>query len=360
MKRASLIGLVSSLGALLGSGCGEPAAPPAPDNVYVDLPEAKATASGYAWDPEAFFLSVASCNEFLGGACPIPPLLADLTPFLPLASVQGAQVFVLDPIAPPDQPPAFAQPTGPDALWRVESLPSRDEVPYFVANTGQGALLALPPEATAPLPPVAPAPYLPTVTLRPFFTGSSRFCPLGESIHTSTTGVLDAVARYRSSKGLATNVADFINPARFSGVLVFWQYAPAPLPNLLIPADRTTVQAALGTKYHLGWRKPGTGGSTQSPRGFYVADGAASSPIGVTVVVLPAGSVTDPTAPVQFLPVDTVTDAAQGRPYVFAPLPLPAIPGLISAMSVQLGAGGPPPDPSEVPYTPIPSFLCLL
>jgi hypothetical protein len=78
------------------------------------------------------------------------------------------------------------------------------------------------------------------------------------------------------------------------------------------------------------------------------------------VVVLPAGSVTDPTAPVEFLPVDTVTDAAQGRPYVFAPLPLPAIPGLISAMSVQLGAGGPPPDPSEVPYTPIPSFLCLL
>ena len=359
MKRASLIGLISSLGALLGSGCGsEPPVTPVDDSLFVDRPSVPltTTAAGYAWDPEAFFLSVSACNTVFGGACPIPPLLGDGVPLFAMASVQNASVLVMDPLDP--EPKHFAQPTGPNGLWRIEGLPSRDEVPFFIANAGGGVLPTLPPEATAGLPPVAAATYLPTATLRPFFTGGSYFCPVGESIHTGNTGVLEAVAKYRTSKGKNTNVVDFINPTRFDAVTVFWLYAPAPLPTLLFPADKTTVQSAVGEKYHIDWAAPGTKGTTQSSRGFYVEDKAFSS-IGVTVVVLPAGTITDPTAPVEYLPVDTLVDAAQGRPFQFMPLPFPAIPGMISATSLQLFSGAPPPDPEDVPNTPIPPFLCL-
>jgi hypothetical protein len=361
MKRASFLGFVSCLGAVLGAGCDTTSEPVdkslAEQPTYIEpATQPTTTMAGYAWDPEAFFLSVETCKAALGGTCPIPPLLAELTPLYNLAVVAGSPVVMLDPLDPPSptSPPKYVSaPTPSTGLWSVKNVPARDDVPYLIATTGLGSLNA---EVSGGLPPVAAAPYLPTVTLRPFFTGAARFCPLGEAIHMSDRGVLEAVSKYRSSKGAATVVPDFLNPAKFLSVSVFWMYGPAALPNLLFPLGGSTMKATAGTTYNIAWARPGTMGSTQSSRGFYVDDKSPASPIGVSVVVVETGKLTAPV--VTYTAVDTVKAESQGRPFVFQPLPLPPSPGTISAASLQFFPSTPPPEgkPTAAP----PSFLCLM
>lgn len=364
MTRASLLGLISSLGAVLATGCGtsEPIdKDPAQSPTYLEPTSGQTTLSGYAWDPEAFFMSTEGCKAApkppQNGTteyCPIPPLLSEVFPLYNLAAVKGASIFVIDPLAPPTDPPKFTTTTPASGLWRIEGLPSRDNVPYLVANLGTGSLS---PDSVGGLPAVAAAPYLPTVTLRPFLTGNARLCPLGEAMQTSDRGVLEAVAKYQESKGKPTQVTDFLNPAKYTSVAVFWLYLPAALPNLLFPAAGTSIQASAGVKYHIAWKPVPTSGptGTQSRRGFYVDDKATSSPIGVTVVVIPAGTPLTPT--MTYVAQDTVTNAALGRPLVFPPLPLQPVPGIISAVSLQLMSSAPLPDGKQ-PAGP-PWFLCV-
>jgi hypothetical protein len=350
MNRASLIALVA--GSLVGSGCGPESQPPpvTTDSVYVDPVTPTSAVAGYAWDPEAFFINVQNCG---GAACPIPAMLSEAIPLFMTAVVQGATVMAIDPLA--GAPTGAPQQSGPDGTWRIEGVPGRKDVPYFIVTAGTGTLGELPPGFPAPpLPPVAPANYVPTMTARPIFATSAG-CYFQEAAHASDNGVLEAVARYRTAKGQPTTVADLLNPEKFAAVSVFWLYAPALLPSLLSPADHTTLEVSAGSKYHIDWAQPESLPDVQqSTRGFYVKEGTDSSPIGVTAVVVPAG----PAAPaeVTYTPVDTVVAAEIGRPYQFFPMPLPAIPGQVSVASLQLFSGFPPPE--DVSGAP-PAFFCL-
>lgn len=355
MNRASLIALVT--GSLLGSGCGpEPLPPPTPtDSIFVDpVASPTSTISGYAWDPEAFFMNVQACG---GAACPIPPMMVEEIPLFATAVVQGATVMAIDPLAgAPAVSPKQSSPTG---IWSLEGVPSRKEAPYFIVSGGTGTLGQLPPGFPAPpLPPVPPATYLPTMTVRPIFATSGA-CYFQEAAHASDKGVLEAVAKYRTANGQPTTVTQLIDPARFASVSVFWLYAPALLPSLMSPANGTTLEVSAGSKYHIDWAPPGSLAvdAQQSTRGFYVKKASASSPIGVTVVVVPVG------APpmVTYAPVDTVNAPAMGRPWQFPPLPLPTVGGQISVASLQMQPSGPPPvDDSGLPVVfTVPAFLCL-
>ncbi len=350
MNRASLFALVA--GSLLGSGClpEAPTPPGSPDSLFVEPVTPTSIVAGYAWDPEAFFMNVKACG---GPACPIPPMLADGVPLFATAVVQGASVMAIDPVA--GAPTGAPQQSGPDGLWRIEGVPGRKEVPYFIVTTGEGKLGELPPDFPAPpLPPVPPARYLPTMTARPIFTTSAG-CYFQEAAHASDNGVLEAVAKYRTAHGQSTAVMELLEPSKFAAVSVFWLYEPALLPSLITPAANTTLEVSAGTKYDIDWAEPGSlPAAEQSTRGFYVKEGVGSSPIGVTVVVVPAGATTPPA--VTYIPVDTVTNPDIGRPYQFFPLELPAVGGQISVASLQLFSGLPPPE--DVSGAP-PPFLCL-
>ena len=115
------------------------------------------------------------------------------------------------------------------------------------------------------------------------------------------------------------------------------------------------MEPSVGTRYHIAWKPAGTGDSTQSRRGFYVDDKTGSSPLGITVVVVPSSASLPPV--VIYTPRDTVTDYDKGRPYVFAPLVVPPIPGNISAISLQLNSSKQQPD--GTPTAPLPWFVCI-
>ena len=235
MNHSSRIGLIVSLGAVLGSGCGpaptsSPASLPQPE--YVDSTRT-GSISGFAWDPEAFVMSMQTCfaipkppQNGTTAYCFFPPLVTPGIPYYALSAVSGSTVLMLDPTDPPSatSPPKYvAPPTTATGLWNIKGLPTRDQVPFFVTTVGAGSLpSSLSPADTAGLPLVPAAPYLSTVDVRPFFTGNGANCPFGEAMHISDRGVLEAVARYRQAKGQPTAVADFLNPAKFATVSVFF------------------------------------------------------------------------------------------------------------------------------------------
>jgi hypothetical protein len=324
---------------LFAFGCVQPGASSDAGTPYFDKQIVRSThIVGSAWDPEAYFFGLASC----GMNCPIPPLTAPGVPFFEGSVIAGANVSVIDVIT--GMPDAVAATTGPDGVWQVQNVTTRANPPMFTFNTHDPASLngkpALQPFGPPFLPAVPPGNYLPTFSLRPINTAWSQ-CLAQVAELVSTTGILQAVAKYRISKGMNTQVSDFSNPQKFGGVVVWWMYLPAGSPAQ-IPAYATRMTANVGQVLNIAWAPPGTKGATQSARGFYVDDGAPLSAIGATVTLLPTTSA--PVTNVQFAGVDDITDAMSGRPWKFPPLPpVPVAPGVSFGQLPGILDGAPAP-----------------
>jgi hypothetical protein len=362
---------------LLVSGCSleQPPTTPEPETpLYVEGTGKTTSLTGFAWDPEAFWFSVATCG---GEACPIPPLLAVGIPHYERALIGGASVSVFDPMQ--GAPAASATgPTAVDGSWFVSGVPSRGEVPYFTFGV-DGSIPLEGPDGFGGgfLPPIPATPgYLPTLALQPIFTDRSTACFFQQSPQLGSTGILEAVAKYRSAHGKPTTVEDFLDPSKIGGTVVWWSYMPGN-PVMRIPAfgaglevGHPELPAPDGTQVlAIGWAPPdaaegdlppGVTKALQSKRGFYVAGESESTEngvavpatdLGLAVVVLPPPAGEEPY---------TVSLTVPHPDLQFGPIFTPVPPGIISFVGTQIfpKAGptdeGPPPDADVTP-----AWLCL-
>lgn len=339
--------LLALLGCSLGSACtleSNSAPLQSQASIYVDGGVDVTSFSGVSFDPEAFFAIAAGCGS---PDCP-PPFLAPGIPAYEGSLVSGAQVQVFDP----DQgAPAGSTNSASDGQFSIDGIPSRSTSPYFMLASG-GAINSDP-----SLPQVPAASYQPTFAMRPIMASYSS-CLFQQAPVIGDKGILEAVAKYLTSKGTATTAADLLDPSKYGGVAIWWLYQPG-LPVAQIPAFGTRTDADQGTVLQIDWAPPGTLGlAIQSTRGFYVAEGATMSPLGVTVIVLPA-SASGP-AFVTFTPTDPTTDATQGRPWQFGSITAPVVPGVVSFAGIQLFPSPAPDDPGPLPASEgAPVWLCL-
>ena len=349
------------LGAMLGSAaCTQPGVnEPAPNPIvstprFVDV-EPTARIAGWAWDPEAYWYAFATANSCaLASTCPLQPPLSVTLPQFQLAAVRGAKVEMWDS-SDGNKPIRPAVDVGTPSLgqWLVTDVPGRVDRPFFAYSSAVGATLA-----TAPVGGMAPPPaatgYLPTVVNRPIVTHYS-ICLLQESVFMSDVGVLNAVARFLSTRsGTTVRAADLIDRTRYDSVNVFWLYQPGQT-MMRMPAHNTFVEASVGEVLHIGWAPPGAGPvpAQQSPRGYYVSGTGAGSTsnVGVEVVLVAAGQAK---GPLTITPKDGYTgaaDAATQRPWVTGPVTIPPRGGLISVNNVQFRGNG-------VAASPPPSHVC--
>jgi len=351
MHRAIRYG--SILGALLlGAGCqSESGAPeeskfiPRPKMISVQEASAKVNTTrvtGFVWDPEAFFTSFVECTQVCKAPIPqLPPLLLDNNPLLLRTVIRGAQVSLVDLEGSAGPLPTVA--SDPLGIWVQPRVPSR-KAPYYARTTGQGAL---PAEAIFPvLSPLPPVNYLPTVTMRPIHTDVVDGCYGIDAAQLSEKGILQAVAKYLTAKGTSTSATDLTNPARFGGVTVFWLYMPG-FSSLRAPGGGTTIEASSGQVLNVEWAPPGVLppplSDLQSERGFFVAEGAPVSSVGISVVLLPANS----TAPVKYSVKDPQTNAALARPWKAPDITLAPQPSVITFGGIQLWHASGRPFPPE-------------
>ncbi len=356
IRYGTLIGAV-----LLGAGCAGESEPPSESNLfpapeYVDVntvPANTVRVSGLAWDPEAFFFTLANCGQ----ECPFPPLLSEGNPLYLQAAVNEASVLAFDPTAAPPNltvgDPATSDPTG---SWLLPSVPERKGPPFFAFNPGAGAVTtsAFPPAPAPPLlPPTPPSPYVPTVTARPIYTGKAATCLAQESVHISRGGILEAVAKFLSSTGTPTLVDDLLNPARYYGVNVFW-FFHAGNPAVKAPADSISLEPSTGQMFVLDWAPPGVLPPflQQSTRGYYVTN-TATSPIGVYVVLFPNSG--PPPTGIEFKVMDTKEDAAVFRPWAPTTLPGNIGPGAVTFYGWQMMYTPKP----NVPAPALQGWVCL-
>ena len=351
MNRAARYG--AFLGALLlGASCGPDGLSPSesdffptPEYTTVEPGSVTSVVSGFSWDPEAFFMHLATCG---GPTCPIPPFLLDESPLYLRSAVQGATIAAFDPLL--GRPAVDPVQTDELGLWTIPSVPSRSDVPYFVTALPTGSLTNEP--IGPPWPQVPQGGYLPTVTLRPVVTHNS-VCAVQEAGNLSTVGILEAVAKYLTVSGTPTTVADFVDPTKFANVVVFWLYHPGSA-LLRVPADGTTIEASAGQVLHVEWAPPGVPpDNLRSTRGFMVSDGAAVSPRGISVVLLRAGAELPPV--VTYTVKDPSEDEALARPWFFPPIQAPPTPGVVNFAGTQLWRSDEPNGPPGPP----PPFLCL-
>lgn len=316
---------------------------PEDGSIYSDGAAASATVSGYVWDTEAYWLSFAGC----GMNCMLPPLILPASPLFQAAIVPNAIVGLFDP-ASPTAGLAFqaAAPSAKDGGYYIQNVPPRPAPPFFPVV---GTVL---PELNDGGTPTNPVGYEPTMTLKPIATAKTTLCLSQGAGVVSDSGVLEAVAKFLTSKGTPTTVADLVDPTKSGGVVVWWLWIPGS-GSLRVPAFGSFVTSDVGTSYNISWLPPGQGPPfvlpIQSKRGFYVnsiGPGAPGAAPGVTVTVLPP--VQGPPPAVKFTFTDPVTDAASGRPYQFRPLdPLQVGPGVVTfgesqALTPGAAAGAPP------------------
>jgi hypothetical protein len=358
MHRAILLGTILAV-SLVGAGCEQSAPPPEsevfPTPQYVTQePEGPMTRiTGYAWDPEAYLLSLFGCG---GPACPLPPILLDNSPLVLRSMVVGASVTVLDTQDGREAvPPGLSDMTG---TWVLPKVPSREAPAYLVRAAGQGTLAEVP----FPLPPLPPGNYLPTVTQRPVYTRHS-LCAAIEANHLSDKGILEALAKYLTDKGTPTTPADLIDPQRYAGVVIFWLYNPG-FPYWRLPATSPLdVTGGTGIKLKVegpgqvltvDWAPPGAlpppVAPLQSTRGFVVFEFASESKTGLTAVLYPAGS--NP-GEVTYEVKDTITDPLQLRPWTHPDVKATPRPGVITFVPIQLYFNG------ETPPKITPPSNCL-
>ncbi len=316
---------------LLGMGCEE--TPPPGLSEFV--PEAQYVApgsfslhtriSGLAWDPEAYFMTLAAC----GPTCPMPPFLSEGLPLFQHAAVQNAAISAFDPLT--QTTTGDATTTDGVGIWVLPQVPSRATAPYFILAEAQGSL----PSAVAgpPLPNVPSAPYLRTLTLRPITTVAGM-CLSMEAVHISSQGILEAVAKYLSSKGTSTLVSDLVNPTRYHSVTVLGLFHGGNGANRA-PADQIAVESSVGQVYHINWAPPGSDSDPlRSSRGFIVTE-SQKTPVGFAVVLVPA------TLPrpekITYTVKDTKEDDVARRPWFYPPISAPPQSGVITFIGAQMG-----------------------
>jgi hypothetical protein len=336
MKRTLFYGTILGA-ALLGVSCNEQLTPTEskvyPSPVYATRePEGPTSRfSGYTVDAEAFFINLANC----GATCPFPPLYNDQIPLYYRSVVRDASITALDLAT--GTPVNQSGVSGPTGAWSVAKVPSRENPPYFVMTKGGPGTLAndapLPPEFV--LPDVPTGNYVPTITFRPI-SPVHGICVGIEAIQISDIGIMEAIAKNLSLTGPNTvTVSDLLDPTKFAGISVFWLYHPG-FGFLKAPADNTTLEATSGQVLNIEWAPPGALPPEltpfQSTRGFFAPPGAPTSSLGLVAVVHTG---TPPAEPVTYTAKDTVTDAANLRPWNFPPLPLPVIPGAVFFTTVQ-------------------------
>ncbi|ADO72655.1 hypothetical protein [Stigmatella aurantiaca] len=360
-------------GSLLLGACGSDDAPseselyPTPEFVDVDPSKTTTQLSGFAWDPEAFFINLVGC-PFPDIRC--APFLLDEGPLYGFSAVQRSSIFAFDPITGgPTGDPIQSDELG---VWTLQGVPSRTTVPFFVTSLPTGSLN---PAANVP-----PGAYLPTVTLRPVVTHNS-VCHVQEAASISTVGILEAVAKHLTATGSATQVADFVDTKKFASVAVFWNYQPGS-PLLRAPGSCTTVKATannapVGQTFNVNWAPPGVLPPflNQSKRGYFVDDqpatdgsGTKVSGLGITVVLLRATTsappqeitytLVDPTPPYDPSHDNLVPDADptqapcalknrvkerdgrvkgdQFNPWLFQRIAAPPLPGVITFAGNQM------------------------
>jgi len=341
---------------LLGAGCESQSGAPAessfiPRPKFVSVEAAgpivdTTRVTGYAWDPEAWLMSFIDCTQKCLPPIPaLPPLLLGNNPLFLRSVVVATPVSLVDvdtssdikPVTSPVLSGFELKESRPFefGLWTQPRVPSRKNLPYYPSSPGGGLLLPDPFVGPAGpiLSPIPAATYLPTVSLRPVMTETDD-CMDVDIPMASDKGILEAVAKALTASGSSTTVADLTNPAKFSGVTVFWLYAPG-FSSLRLPAFGTTIEASAGTVLNINWAPPGLlPPSIQSTRGFFVDTSSPVSGMGIAVVLLPAGST--PPAKVTYTVIDPVTDAPSGKPYTYQKIQAKPLPGVISFAAPQL------------------------
>ncbi|KFE68358.1 hypothetical protein [Hyalangium minutum] len=325
---------------LLGAGCEQSTNPGTssfvPEIQYVSPESVTLTTrvSGVAWDPEAFFMSLATC----GPTCPIPPFISEGMPLYQRSAIRGGSVSALDPT----NGATVGDPSSTDGvgIWVLPKVPSRNTAPYFIVSASQGAL---PTEQIGPpLPAIPPTQYLKTLTLRPIKTVSGS-CVSMEAVHVGSTGVLQAVAKQLSSQGKPTVVSDLLDPTQYHSVTVVGMFHAgnaalrAPAAGTGLSATSTTGSGAPVSYpvYHIDWAPPGTPPSNlRSDRGFIVS-ATDKSPVGFAVVLVPA-TLPRPAA-ITYTVTDPVEDAVARRPWVYMPITAPPTPGIVTFLGIQMG-----------------------
>lgn len=307
---------------------------------------------GYTWDPEAFFLSMLPC----GPECPAGPLLEEGGIHFERSRVAGADVLLLDAASGE----FVAQTTGDElGSWLLQGIPTRSGPPFLAFSMG-GTLVESPP---VPLPDIPPAgDYLPTMVLKPISPYNSK-CYLQEAARMSSTGIIQAVAKYLSAEaGSTVTVDDLLDDTKYGGVFVMWLYEPGP-PILRFPAFDTGLTASPGTVLPINWAEPGAVFlppeilAIQSDRGFVVDPSNPESSWGVTAVVLP------PSEEVPTFVTLTFLDPT-GR-LEFSEIEIPIVPGVVGFGALQLNEAPPPgeegPGEPEGPpgFDPLPPFPWL-
>ncbi len=340
--------VTSSLALAFSGGCSSSDGPPTPgaNDHYTDLPEAKTTVSGIAFDPEAFFFSVTNFPVMDPDAPPPPPFLFENIPHVYRSAAVGARVSVLHAGGVLDS----SGPVAPNGVWQVLGVPSGTETMYKLrVEPPQEGLVMGAPEMfpSPPFEPVPEATYFPTSTLRPFTAGPSS-CLVQVAGVVGDAGALAAVATLRTEMGIPTTPADLVNPMRTGGVALIWVYTPSEAFDLFnIPADSIAAETSAGSLYAIEWAPPGLFPG-QSPLGYFATPEATSS-LGYFAVVFPPGM----TEPVTVSFVDEGTSPPEEEsPFQIRPWNIPSFtltpePGVGFARLHAIPSVMPPFDPDE-------------
>lgn len=327
------LGIASAMGCndpntstLTRNSAGEPIPRVVPAGIHVN---------GVAFDLEYFQWSTGHCppppedETPPSDACPEPFLVPMYSPHLDASPIPRARVSVVDPdYSKMVSSESVTDFTGAFNLRGV--IPSREGYAHLRAEIDKTAPApagepAVPHAWDPRVPPFPEVAYVPTITAFAIESGTAS-CINQRAVLLSDRGILDAVARHLSTPSKPVSVANLLDPARFGGVLVWWNREPSDMMYWK-PAKGVTTEVSTGTTYSVSWDLPGAGpAGAQSPLGFFVsADPAAN--IGLTATVLPPSgeSGTLVTATV----TDPVTDETKGRPFAFHQLvPLSVRPGV--------------------------------
>lgn len=328
--KGTLLGLALVATGALG-GCEEDPQENADAGIYSDGVMAVATVQGFVWDAEAFYVASATCTK----PC-APSTLAPSSALFRAAIVPGATIGLFDP-QQPQTAAAFpaTDPSGTDGGFYVEGVPLRATPPFlpYVSSVQQLAT-----DAGAPT-----FSYLPTRTLKGIATSKTTFCVAQPANVVSDSGVLDAVARYRTSIGTPTTVGDLVDPSKSGGVVVWWLWNPGAA-TARVPALGAAVTADVGETFNLAWSAPGKGPAFQAARGFWVntMGPTTKGALPVTVTLLPPNAGTPPM--VTFTATDSMMAADGSRPFNFPKLAaIEVAPGVTYGELQALTTGAAPP-----------------
>ncbi|PTL79247.1 hypothetical protein [Vitiosangium sp. GDMCC 1.1324] len=372
--RATSFVISLSLAAALG-GCSSVESQSTPiqgSDLYSELPSRRSTVSGIVYDPEAFFFTVATWPAPPPGEEPSPddeappPALMVGIPYLMRSSPLVAQMSVTQ-----GSSEVSSGASAPNGFWELGGLSTGETVYQVKSTPPQGGIeLWNEPEFFPPevFPPVPPAKYYSTTTLRPIVPRVGS-CPLQMATVVGEAGALGAVANLLTSMGTATTPADLVDPTKTGGVALIWLYAPSPVLDVFdSPSGGISAEASQGTLYPIGWAPDAHEGDPEppppgrSPMGYFALPPGEISPLGYYALVLPKGA----TGQVAVSFHDTVTSAPGEEPGPGGPRPwstpgfsFDATPGVSFARLHAMPEAGPEDPLAEHVPEPDTSWQCL-